>query len=74
MFKLVVLALVLTYTQGATVYTIPGAPLHYPLTYGAPLTYAHTPLVAPAPYRITTGVKTDVKVLPVEQHGYVVKY
>lgn len=48
------------------------------LTYAAAapaLTYAAAPaLVAPAPYSVQTGVKTEVAVEPVEQHGYVVKY
>ncbi|XP_066943575.1 uncharacterized protein [Macrobrachium rosenbergii] len=31
-------------------------------------------LVNPAPYQIHTGVRAEVAVEPVEQHGYVVKY
>ncbi|XP_068206561.1 uncharacterized protein [Palaemon carinicauda] len=58
-----------------------GSPLTFggvPTTYGAvPTTYVAGPataLVNPAPYQIHTGVRADVSVEPVEQHGYVIKY
>lgn len=56
---------------------------HTPITYAAhaavpaPITYAtHAApaLVQPVPYSVQTGVKAEVSVKPVEQHGYVVKY
>merc|ERR1712168_1674153 len=59
-----------------------GLPLGYagaysglPVVAKSPITYtaaAAPTLVAPSPYRVHTGVKTEVKVEPVEQHGYVV--
>merc|ERR1712121_540526 len=41
----------------------------------APVAYrtlAAAPLVAPSPYSVQTGLRTDITYEPVEQHGYVV--
>ncbi|XP_042878153.1 uncharacterized protein LOC122257140 [Penaeus japonicus] len=73
----------LTYGAGPLVHAgvpaVQPAPLTYtvPAVQPAPLTYtvaAAPALVNPAPYRVHTGVRTEVAAEPVEQHGYVVKY
>jgi len=54
-----------TYTGLPTAYS--GLPIH-------PTAYTTGSIVAPAPYTVHTGVRTEVAAEPVEQHGYVVKY
>ena len=42
-------------------------------TYSAPVTYDKNP-VAPPAFRVHLGNKVEVKQVPIEQHGYVIKY
>ncbi|XP_064094169.1 uncharacterized protein LOC135206690 [Macrobrachium nipponense] len=58
---------------------LPLATSHFgaPISQVVPTTYlagAAPALVQPAPYQIHTGVRAEVAVEPVEQHGYVIKY